>query len=594
MYRLIVVITMGFMACDTAPPTSASCTTPGEMTACSCGADDAMGEATCQHTLRFGPCTGCDASPRHGTDLTGGQQNTQGSPQNQVETVPAYRIGTDGRALGLLRFDAIQRDQETRLTLVVRATGQRGITVKNAYLRDFEACDYTKHRRVPPAILPSPLDRRCQLAIVGTSVAPPADGDRCTGTSTCPYSFALDGPVKLETGRDMNLELIYRATQNERPEPTVLVVETDVPGAESLEFTLEVSMGFAAIEVVPAVLSFDAPTPALEPARRTLFVRNDGTAPLVIANIRFEPPEGMAPRTDGQATDFRLAPDQAEPPLTVEASKEELAITVLYEPSDDTPTEAYAVFLSPSPGAEAGQRVRLTSYPVLSHLSISPSPIVFMAGTPNAETATARVKLENSGAAILTIDNIKIEPTDGQFAVTSGLDSPVELAPDQHVAVQLDYRSDAAPPMPSQLVVVTDAANAEDDFLVAQLVPPRRRRPTIRVEPLSIALHNVRSPGMGTAKITVSNPALVPLEIQRIQLKMTDASTGSSQSNVTLSAGEVVPDAPLVLPPDGTHIVEIQIARTAQDRDEIVGLLEVESNGYNGMQTVTIQSNPIR
>ena len=150
------------------------------------------------------------------------------------------------------------------------------------------------------------------------------------------------------------------------------------------------------------------------------------------------------------------------------------------------PDEAYANFLSPSAGAEDGARILLTSNPVQSELSVSPMPVNFSAGTPNAETGSAIVRLKNTGTAPLTISKFTFQPNDGHFAIRAGPPTPIELMPTEDMAVELAYTQQNTPLEMGAFVVMTDAANGVDGSIQVPLLTPD---PTKSGNPNRASLH---------------------------------------------------------------------------------------------------------
>ena len=95
--------------------------------------------------------------------------------------------------------------------------------------------------------------------------------------------------------------------------------------------------------------------------------------------------------------------------------------------------------------------------------------------------------------------------------------------------------------------------------------------------------------------MVVSNPGIVPLEIRRIALTTPDDPERPTNTAIALAGGQIDPGDAFSLQPDEAHMVEVTIARSAENMtEEVQGFLDIDSNAYNGVQTVTILSKPIQ
>ena len=304
MIRLILACALCLVSCENRDESADMCPAEASMVDCPCPSGQGTGNAVCSPDGERGPCLNCDESP---------PSSKANTPLDTMETVPPFRIGTDNRALGLLRFDATPPGQRSELNVLIRAIGTQSVLIRGAFLKDFDECDYSKHRRLPSEMLPDQLDSRCPFAIIGPDLPPSEDADDCLDASQCPYAFELDGPAKLKPSEELTLGLVYRPTQGMMQGPIILVIETDVPGAERIEYTLEVKAGLAQLQVRPTVLAFPDPTTLSTPLVKALRIQNVGAAPLVIANIIFESIADTEGDADDAVLPFGLAPNQAAP-----------------------------------------------------------------------------------------------------------------------------------------------------------------------------------------------------------------------------------------------------------------------------------------
>ena len=182
-------------------------------------------------------------------------------------------------------------------------------------------------------------------------------------------------------------------------------------------------------------------------------------------------------------------------------------------------------------------------------LNVSPSSITFPT-TAVGGTTTRDVTICNNGVSNLTISSIAVTPAGGPFAVTGAPEGGVTLAPGECITVTVSFSPTSASNFSGSLIITSDDPN-NPTFTVP--LGGTAILASIIINVSSVNFPQVAVGGDRTASVTVTNPTVVPVTINRIDFHR----RGSRKVSFTDPSDPFFSASPstFTLPPNGSQQV---------------------------------------
>lgn len=460
-----------------------------------------------------------------------------------------------------LPFPLLQMGRTDVKKVTIRQSGPVAIQIERIYIEGYEHCD----RMALQAEGKSPDDdSTCQFSL--------DDNPLYDGVSSQPAPLELDGGGFREIG------VRYRATMDDAPPDTRLVVETNVRGKEKLWIGLSVQGATPTIGAYPELVSFQGGDGGEQ--RKIITVRNIGTGTLHVSDVQFRllTPAPTDPRTGEPVPEFQADPRTDLPWRLTERDQQEIWVT--YTPVDGDHDEAELVIVS---NDEASPRrvIRLTSTPVVSHLTVRPNPVVFEAVGPGRSTSET-VELVSDGQVGLNVLEIRIEPPDGDYRLEVNQQRSFPLPAGRVREIPITYAPRSAEGSDALLIIETNADNVRraDGAEAGTLEVPLRRSdsgglgPIVTVDPPVVDMSDVAPGASREETITLTNSGDAPLEIRAVRFSAEGDAHPPSDPEFEVTAGGEAGD----IPPGEERTVTVKFSRPADDRAAHFAVLLIESN----------------
>lgn len=465
-----------------------------------------------------------------------------------------------------------------KITIDARG-GETPLTVTGITIEGYEACNLFEQGVNNVQELPAELRSECYFAWnPGREV---------------PFTLTPEGVGSTDgTPSFIEFDVYYQAVDATPPAGTDLVVSSNAVDQEKQEIRVSLSVVAASprASVTPTVVAF----PGVAPGSENLLLRNTGSGPLEVYDVRLE-------YQSAQPTDMNGAPieefavelvDPDLPWIVTETDAQE--IRVVYTPADDVADDAQLVIESNDPESPL-LRVQITSAPVFAVLEVDPTPVRM----PNLTQGVSRtlVTLRNLGAKNLEV--LDVQATGDGYRIASA--NSFTISPGRAVEnVEVVYQPEDVNSLNDGVLrVISNANNGQDNpdapgdarrtVVEVPIVAAGSQAPaTLDVSPISIDFSDV---GLGESRsesVTLTNSGEADLTVSSVAFG--DVGGGiSSDPEFTLTGGAV--DSDLTLTPGQSHTLEITFSRPAEMGRSHIAALIIESSAAGGPTSVYLTAS---
>ncbi|MCA9565058.1 MAG: choice-of-anchor D domain-containing protein, partial [Myxococcales bacterium] len=205
----------------------------------------------------------------------------------------------------------------------------------------------------------------------------------------------------------------------------------------------------------------------------------------------------------------------------------------------------------------------------LGTLTVTPNSSIPFDGLRLEQTTVSVVTLQNTGNGSITVQSVELDTRSREFAIQENPGTFV-IAPGDFQEVVIAYTpTDCGTPDRGDLVITSNAANADDNGETRVSLSPQELVPQVRVDPNPIDFGRVVSGETKTVEVTLSNSGSCALTVNDLFLSGSlDFFFSEPNSGDPRGVSETEPDLPLTLEAEEEVIYTMSYAPVSDGFDE--------------------------